>query len=44
LAKWAPTKSAAPLPGSQSRLLTFDNGVPVWEGKAIGANDPFPDK
>lgn len=44
LAKWAPAKSAAPLPGSQSRLLTFDNGVPVWEGKAIGKNDPFPEK
>jgi arylsulfatase A-like enzyme len=44
LAKWAPAKSAAPLPGSQSRLLTFENGVPVWEGKAIGKNDPFPEK
>jgi choline-sulfatase len=44
LAKWAPAKSAAPLPGSQSRLLTFDNGIPVWEGKVIGKNDPFPEK
>jgi choline-sulfatase len=44
LAKWAPSKSALPLPGSAGRLLTYDNGVPVWEGKPIGKNDPFPEK
>lgn len=44
LAKWMPAKSAAPLPGSAGRLLTFDNGVPVWEGKPIGKDDPFPEK
>ena len=43
LAKWAPAKSAPPLPGI-SRLLTFDNGVPVWEGKPIGPQDVFPEK
>lgn len=44
LAKWLPATSAPPLPGSAGRLLTFDNGVPVWEGKPIGKDDPFPDK
>lgn len=43
LTKWVPARSAAPLPGSQHRLLTFDNGVPAWEGKPIGPNDPFPE-
>jgi choline-sulfatase len=44
LAKWMPATSAKPLPGSAGRILTYDNGVPVWEGKPIGKDDPFPDK
>jgi hypothetical protein len=44
LAKWLPAASAPPIPGSAVRLLTYENGVPVWEGKPIGKNDPFPDK
>jgi arylsulfatase A-like enzyme len=44
LAKWMPATSAPPLPGSAGRLLTYDNGMPVWEGKPIGKDDPFPDK
>ncbi len=44
LAKWMPTKSAVPLQGSAGRLLTYENGVPIWEGKPIGKDDPFPDK
>lgn len=43
LAKWMPM-SAAPLPGSAGRILTFDNGIPVWEGKPIGKDEPFPEK
>jgi choline-sulfatase len=44
LAKWLPTSSAAPLPGSAGRLLTYENGIAVWEGKPIGKNDVFPDR
>jgi choline-sulfatase len=44
LARYVPAKSAAPLPGSAGRLLTFENGVPIWEGKPIGKTDPFPEK
>jgi arylsulfatase A-like enzyme len=44
LAKWLPATSTAPLPGSAGRILTYDNGVPVWEGKAIGKDEPFPEK
>ena len=35
---------SSPLPGSAGRLLTYENGVPVWEGKPIGKDDPFPEK
>ncbi len=38
-----PPKSAAPAPGSENRILTFDAGRVVWEGKAIGPNDPIPE-
>jgi len=44
LARWMPATSAPPMPGSQHRVLTYDNGVAVWEGKPVGKNDPFPDK
>ncbi len=44
LARWAPAKSAPPMPGSAHRILTFDNGLPVWEGQEIKPNDPFPEK
>jgi arylsulfatase A-like enzyme len=42
LARWMPATSTAPLPGSAGRILTYDGGVPVWEGKPIGKDDPFP--
>ena len=44
LAKWFPAKSALPLPGSAGRILTYENGVATWEGKAIDKDDPFPDR
>ena len=42
LAKHLPKSSAAPLPGSVSRLIELRDGVPHWEGKPIGANDQIP--
>jgi arylsulfatase A-like enzyme len=44
LAKWMPPTSAAPLPGSAGRILTYENGVAIWEGKPIGKDEPFPDQ
>jgi arylsulfatase A-like enzyme len=38
----APDTSTPPAPGSQHRILTFDGGTPVWEGKQIGPDDPVP--
>jgi arylsulfatase A-like enzyme len=43
LRKFLPEKSAKPAPGSRSRILTFENEQPVWEGKPIGPNDPIPE-
>jgi choline-sulfatase len=43
LAKYLPKNSAAPLPGSVIRLIELRDGVPYWEGKAIGANDKIPE-
>ena len=44
LAQWLPAGSAPPLPGSIGRILTYENGVAVWEGKPIGKDEPFPDR
>jgi arylsulfatase A-like enzyme len=43
LAKWLPATDAAPVPGSAGRLLTYEKGVPVWEGTPICPDDPFPE-
>lgn len=43
LAGWLPAADARPLPGSAGRLLTYDDGVPVWEGTPIRPTDPFPE-
>ena len=40
--KWLPKIDNGPAPGSSHRVLTYYQGVPVWEGKPIGQNDPIP--
>lgn len=42
-AKWLPTKNTPPVPGSAHRLLTYENGVATWEGKAIDPQAALPD-
>ena len=43
LARWLPKEDAAPAPGSRHRILTFNDGQPVWEGTPIGEADPIPE-
>jgi arylsulfatase A-like enzyme len=40
---WLPTSSAKPAPGSRHRILTYDDGVTVWQGEEIGPDDPIPE-
>lgn len=41
--RWLPAKSAQPAPGSAHRVLTYNDGVVIWEGEVIGAEDPIPE-
>ena len=42
LARWLPKSSASPVPGSAQRVLLYTNGVAVWEGKVIRADETMP--
>ncbi|WP_283395942.1 sulfatase [Candidatus Pelagisphaera phototrophica] len=42
LRKWLPEKNVGPVAGSRSRVLTYYDRTPVWEGIAIDENDPIP--
>ena len=43
--RWLPKIDEPPVPRSAHRILTYDatSGEAVWEGKAIGKNDPIPE-
>ena len=40
--EFLPEKSLKPVKGSASRILVYQEGVPVWEGKTIHPGDPIP--
>jgi arylsulfatase A-like enzyme len=40
---WLPTTNAKPAPGSQHRILTYENGRVNWEGEDIDADDLVPE-
>ena len=42
LARWLPSQSADPLPGSNARLVEIKNGTVYWQNQPIGPNDPIP--
>ncbi|MEW4456222.1 sulfatase [Bremerella sp. JC817] len=43
LAKFLPAKSKMPAPGSAHRVLTYTDGVAIWEGEEIDPNGPIPE-
>ena len=43
LSNWLPKSSASPVPGSAQRVLVYTNGVAVWEGRVIAAEEPLPE-
>jgi len=43
LAVWIPKKDVPPAEGSASRILTYFDQQPVWEGKPIKADDLIPE-
>ena len=43
LANWLPKSSAPPVPGSAQRVLVYTNGVAVWEGRVIAADETLPE-
>lgn len=43
LRQYLPQINAPPVPGSASRLLTYEQGIPVWEGQPIERGAPLPD-
>jgi arylsulfatase A-like enzyme len=43
LARWLPKVSAPPAPGSAQRVLVYTNGIATWEGRPIGADEPWPE-
>ncbi|MBI1246480.1 sulfatase-like hydrolase/transferase [bacterium] len=43
LSKFLPPKSKPPAPGSKHRVLTYTDGIAIWEGEEIDQNGPIPE-
>ncbi len=41
--RWLPSSNAKPAAGSRHRILTYEDGVAVWQGEEIGAEDAIPE-
>ncbi|MCG6927026.1 MAG: sulfatase [Acidobacteria bacterium] len=41
--RWLPRSSAKPALGSKHRILTYEDGIAVWEDEEIGPEDPIPE-
>jgi arylsulfatase A-like enzyme len=41
--RWIPEVDVKPAPGSHSRILTYENGQPNWEGEDIEPGEPIPE-
>jgi len=42
LRRWIPPRSVKPARGSKGRILTYENGIPTWEGTVILPDQPIP--
>jgi len=42
LAKWLPKINTHAVPGSASRILTYDDDIPIWEGEKIDPKATLP--
>jgi len=43
MAEQLPKINRKPAPGSQHRILTFEDGKTIWEGTEIKPGDPIPE-
>lgn len=41
-AQWLPSTNLKPVPGSKHRILTYENGEAIWQGKVISQGNPIP--
>ena len=42
LQQWLPTENKVPYTGNYQRILEYQDGRVIWQGKPILPNDPIP--